>query len=238
MNKGEKIVKIIGKFKHLEKAKEAYSKVIRHFSFWEIDSENSLWSKKVQSFVDKIEIDLIELWDCILENTQWSKEGIEGAIRTKEPDPRGRLIHEFNLILRRIEFESQQERKIKLANKPKTKKRATKAEMANRNKTVTIAAAQFKSKHDRLPTVDEIVYKTNYSRQQVYGTPAYKEGKIAKNSAYATSNLPGSSVQRSICYNHTSEEHSRAYRRSKADQNELDAMIDEQEEDDRSNFVK
>lgn len=109
MDKGEKILKIIEKFETLEKVKKEYSKAILRRRFDQIDSLDSLWSKTGQLLVNKIEIDLVGLWDCILVNTQWSKEGIEGAIRTKEPDRMERLIQEFNLIRRRLEFELQPE---------------------------------------------------------------------------------------------------------------------------------
>jgi hypothetical protein len=135
--------------------------------------------------------------------------------------------------------ESGQEEKA--VNKPanaKTKKRPTKADMANRNKAVTLAAVQFKAKHDRLPTVDEIVDETRYSQSQVYATNAYKEGKIAKSSAKATAEVTGSSVQKSEYYSQKSEGHSRADRRAKSEQDELDVLIDKQKEDDGSDFVK
>ena len=120
MDKGEKILKIIEKLKTLEKVEKKYSKAIRHFRFYQIDSLNSLWSKTGQLHVNKIETDLVELWDCILVNTQWSKERIEGAIRAREPDRMERLIHEFNLIRRRLEFESQPEQSKPAETEQKT----------------------------------------------------------------------------------------------------------------------
>lgn len=118
------------------------------------------------------------------------------------------------------------------------KKRPTKTEMANRNKAVAMAAAQFKVGHNRLPTVDEIVDETKYSRNEIYATSAYKEGKIARSSAKATTEITGSSVQKTEYYSQKSEEHSRTDRRSKSDQAELDALIDKQKEDDGSDFAK
>lgn len=68
------------------------------------------------------------------------------------------------------------------------KKRATKSEMDNRNAAVTAAAAEFHAGHDRLPTVGEIAAQTGFSRQQIYSTTSYKEGKIARRSSKSASN--------------------------------------------------
>jgi len=67
------------------------------------------------------------------------------------------------------------------------KKRATKAEMDDRNRLVMMAAIKFQARHERLPTVGEIVAETGYSRRQVYSTTPYKRGKIARDLAKSTS---------------------------------------------------
>ena len=63
-------------------------------------------------------------------------------------------------------------------------------------------------------------------------------GSILADGAIATTEITGGSVQKSQQYGRESEEHSRANRRSKSDQAQLDALIDEQDDDDRSDFVK
>jgi len=122
--------------------------------------------------------------------------------------------------------------------KKQKKQRPTAAEMKNRNQAVAMTAAQLKAKYDRLPTVDEIVAETKYSRQQVYATYAYKEGKIAKQSAKVITDLTGRSVKESEYFTEKSIRHSRARRRSEADQGELDALIDEHKKDENSNRVQ
>jgi len=117
------------------------------------------------------------------------------------------------------------------------KKRPTKAEMANRNKIVAMAAAEIKRDYDRLPTVPEIIEKTKLTPNRVYATTPYKEGKIAKSSAKAATEMTGRSVHESQQFSETSELHSRAYKRSKAEQAELDALIEEQEKDNGSGRV-
>ena len=107
--------------------------------------------------------------------------------------------------------------------------RPTAAEMANRNKAVTMAAIEIGAKYDRLPTVDEIMRETKCTRHQIYATNAYKEGKIASRSAKLTTEMTGGSI--------TSSERSGVNRRNKADQDELDILVDKQKEDDSSDFV-
>jgi len=126
----------------------------------------------------------------------------------------------------------------KLTGKPKTRHRSTKAEIENRNRTVARVAAIFKAEHDHLPSVDDIVAATEYSRQQVYYTNTYKEGKIAKESARAATQMTGGSVAQSEHVGRVSEQRSRVERRSRADQDTLDALIDEQSEDNKAKFVK
>lgn len=120
------------------------------------------------------------------------------------------------------------------ANKARKKKRPTAMEMKNRNKAIAMDAAKFEAKHDCLPTVGDIMQITGFARQQVYTTDAYKEGKIAKQSAKLTGEATGSIVRESELYGNNSIQHSRANRRSKADQAEHDALIDAQAKDDKS----
>lgn len=118
------------------------------------------------------------------------------------------------------------------------KKRPTKAEMANRNKAVAMAAAKFKDEHDCLPSVDDIMGETKYTREEIYETGAYADGKIARRSAKAATGTTGASVAESEQFDRASEQHSRVNRRSKAEQDELDKLIDNQKEDDSSAFVR
>jgi predicted RNA-binding Zn-ribbon protein involved in translation (DUF1610 family) len=76
------------------------------------------------------------------------------------------------------------------------KKRATRAEMAHRNAAVTTAAIEFQTRHGRPPTVGEIAAETGCSRQQIYSTTSYKEGKIARNSSKSTSSFMAGKVDR------------------------------------------
>lgn len=115
--------------------------------------------------------------------------------------------------------------------KNSTKHRPTKAEMANRNKAVAMAAAQFEAEHGCLPSVDDVIKETELSRPQIYATDAYREGKIAKSSAKVAGEMTGGSIQKTEYYNRESEEHARVKKRTKAEQAELDALIDEQKED-------
>ncbi|MHC4462172.1 MAG: hypothetical protein ACYS6W_11390 [Planctomycetota bacterium] len=126
---------------------------------------------------------------------------------------------------------------IKVATKKK--KRPTAADMEIRNKAVAMAAAQLQAKYDRLPSVDEVIAETKnkYTHSQIYATSAYKEGKIAKASAKLTTESTGSSITESEQFGERSIEHSRAKRRTKSDQADLDALIDQQEKDDSSDFV-
>ncbi len=115
--------------------------------------------------------------------------------------------------------------------------RPTKAEMGMRNKAVTMAAVEIQMKYDRLPTVNEIMIETKLSLNQIYATAPYKEGKIAKSSARVATEMTGGSVHENPQFSETSELHSRAKRRSKTEQHELDELIDQQVKDQNSNFV-
>ena len=120
----------------------------------------------------------------------------------------------------------------------KTKrKRAGQKELKIRNCTIAAATTEITLTYDRLPTVSEVMEKTTLTRQQIYGSPLYKEGRIARASAVATEAMTGSSVQKSEFFSETSEEHCRRKNRSKADQVEIDALADQQSTDDKSNFV-
>ncbi|MDD5457843.1 MAG: hypothetical protein PHF37_00395 [Phycisphaerae bacterium] len=117
------------------------------------------------------------------------------------------------------------------------KKRPTQKEMADRNRSIALAAAKFQTSHGRLPNVDDIVRETSYTPKQIYHTDPYKEGKIAKNTAKVTNEITGSSVASSEYFGDKSTQHTRAKKRSKADQAELDAFIEEQTEDKNSRYV-
>ena len=124
------------------------------------------------------------------------------------------------------------------AEPAKTKKkrnRPTAQDMVNRNRAVMLAAAEIKSKYDRLPTVGEIMDATGYSRDEIYATNAYKENKIAKKSAKLTSEMTGSSTTSTEHISKQSVQHTRASRQAKSDQDELEALVDEQEKDSSSN---
>lgn len=111
------------------------------------------------------------------------------------------------------------------------RKRPTQTDMENRNRAVAMAAGEISRDHDRLPTVSEIVEKTKLTRNQIYATDPYKEGKIAKRTAKAAGEMIGGSVQRSEFYGGKSEEHGRGRRRSESEQAELDVLLEEHKED-------
>jgi len=131
--------------------------------------------------------------------------------------------------------QTQQPQQIKPVKK--SKKRSTKAEMGNRNKAIAMAAAKFKAEYDRLPTVDEIIAETKYTRNQIYATNAYTEGKIAKPSAKLTAEMTGNSITTSEQFSEKSIQHSRTDRRTKSEQDELNALIDQQKKDCNSDFA-
>jgi hypothetical protein len=117
------------------------------------------------------------------------------------------------------------------------KKRPAAAEMENRNRAVAMAAAEVRTEYDRLATVSEIMDKTKLTADQIYATAPYKEGKIARRSAKLNAEMTGRSIAASEQFGEKSIEHSRAKRRTKSDQVELDALIDQQKKDDASNVV-
>lgn len=117
------------------------------------------------------------------------------------------------------------------------KNRPTKQEMENRNRIVIAAVIEIEGRYHRPPTVEEIIEKTGLERQQIYSTDAYKNGKIVKKGAKVTTDLTGSSITDSEYFSENSEQHGRARRRSKSQQTELDLLIEQQEQDDKSNFV-
>jgi len=125
-----------------------------------------------------------------------------------------------------------------IVSKKDKKRRPTAAEMENRNRAVAMAAAEVQAKYDRLATVSEIIEETKLTAEQIYATTPYREGKIAKKSAKLTTEMTGSSVTETEYFGNKSIEHSRATRRTKSDQTELDALIDEQEKDNSSNFAQ
>ena len=185
-----------------------------------------------------VEDEAYELINMLL---KWANEKFSNCF--VEPDKRyytitcsdEELENEWEMVLAKLQLSissgSQQQEQS-------TRKRPTKAEMENRNRAVAMAAAKFKTEHDRLPTVDEIVGITKYSRNQIYSTDAYEEEKIAKSSAKVSTEMMGGSVHETEYYSKKSEEHGRAKKRSKAEQAEMDALIDEQKKDDKSDRVQ
>jgi hypothetical protein len=119
----------------------------------------------------------------------------------------------------------------------KKRHRVTKQDMKKRNKEVATVASTFKNEYGRLPNVFEMVDATEYTRPEIYRTNTYKEGKIAKRSARVATEMTGSTVVDSEYFSNTSQQHSRVKRKSKAEQDVLDALIDNQKQDDKSNFV-
>jgi hypothetical protein len=100
-----------------------------------------------------------------------------------------------------------------------------------------MAAGKFQVEHDCLPTVDEMVGVTKYTRAQIYSTAAYKEGKIAKSSARPAAEMLGRSVNETEQFDAKSPQAARTGRKSQAAQAELDALIDQQMHDDNSRFA-
>lgn len=127
-------------------------------------------------------------------------------------------------------------KEIFCSDEKRAKSRPTATEMARRNKAVAYAAGEIKLKCGRLPNVDEIIKATKYTRQEIYATSAYLEGKIVKQSAKRTKDLIGSATE-SEQFKDKSTEHARTDRRSESQQAELDALMDEQEQDDGSNRI-
>lgn len=175
-----------------------------------------------------------------------------GGVTEQDLKSYGNLCWSWRKAVRRFNMcmpsEGQQREQVKVRdteqNREKSdtetkakRKRSTKADIENRNNVVEVAVIKFKAEHERPPTVDEIMAKTKYSRQQVYWTDAYQEGKMAKSSAKATTEMIGGSIQRTEYYGDKSEEHGRAKKRSKSKQAELDALIDEHKKDDESDRV-
>ena len=88
---------------------------------------------------------MVELWDCILENTEWNKAGIENAISSRKHDEIcriDRLIHELEKIKHKMEIESQQ----LSPEKPAEKEQDTPPAKGEKEKTNIINIRQsFKS---------------------------------------------------------------------------------------------
>jgi len=192
-------------------------------------ADNISVTLKVLLYDDKL-MDMfndVDLWDEAVTNA--------GAVFKKAAE----YCNELENLTARLELACEQEnrRDDKGARRDRTKDRPTAVEMGTRNKVVARAAGEIQANHGRLPTVDEIFAETGYSRQQIYSTNAYKDGKIAKSTARLTSEMAGSSVTESEYFGKRSVKHSRAIRRSKSEQDELDALIDEQAKEDKSDFV-
>ena len=109
----QKVSEIIEKLETLKKAKKRYVVESSKHHWSRVDLENSLWSKIAQPIINKIEIDLVELWPCIIENGsgKWTRAGIEDAIESIKPDLMDPLIQEFKVIRRKLEIKSQQQPK-------------------------------------------------------------------------------------------------------------------------------
>ena len=118
------------------------------------------------------------------------------------------------------------------------KNRPTKREMENRNRSVLLIAAEIQSHNGRLATVEEIEDKTGFSKQQIYATAAYKEGRIQQAGAKATTEMTGSSVADTEYFSEKSEQHGRVRRRSKSQQAELDLLVEQQAQEKKSRYVK
>lgn len=163
----------------------------------------------------------------------------KGVIICTDPDNYGRIEFDTeSLRYWEINKDKLPQSKSKPAKKKQVKRsRATQKELEDRNRAVAMASAKFTSEHDRLPTVTDIVTITSYERQQIYSTEAYKEGKIIKASAKATNELTGSSATETEYFDEKSINHSRAKRRSKTEQAMLDSLIEQQAEDNKSNYV-
>jgi hypothetical protein len=119
----------------------------------------------------------------------------------------------------------------------KKRKRAGQKEMKNRNRVIAGAVIEITDTYGRLPSVSEVVEKTALTQQQIYGSPSYKEGRIARASAITTEAMTGSSVQKTEFFGEKSEEHCRRRNRSKAEQAEIDVLADQQRADDTSPYV-
>ena len=100
-----------------------------------------------------------------------------------------------------------------------------------------LAATKFNAEYGRFPRVDEIRSKTGYSPNQIYATNAYNEYKILRRSAKLTNEMMGKSVAAGEQFGNKSIEHSRADRQSKSDQDQIDALIDQQNKDATSDHI-
>lgn len=129
------------------------------------------------------------------------------------------------------------DKKVKEKKSTKSKNRPKQAEMNKRNMTVALFASNFISEHDRLPNVDEIIAITKFTRNQIYATDAYKDGKIAKNSAKVATEMIGRSVHETEQFTNTSETHSRVEKRCRSEQAVIDALISDQKKDYKSDYV-
>lgn len=119
----------------------------------------------------------------------------------------------------------------------KKRKRAGQKEMKNRNRVIAGAVIEITDTYGRLPSVSEVVEKTALTQQQIYGSPSYKAGKIARASAKMADDMTGNSIQKSEFYGERSQEHGRRKNQSRAKQAEVDALADQQRADDNSHFV-
>lgn len=162
-----------------------------------------------------------------------------GVFVCNDPDYGGRLEFERGAF-QNWEINPAKLPKVKPSKKPSRpkadKKRATKKQLQERNQAVANMVAIFYAKHERSPTVDEVMKETGFTRNQVYHTDAYKERQIAKASSKPTQELTGASIHSSEQYSGRSHQHCRASRRSKTEQAHLDALIEDQQRDQNSQY--
>jgi len=126
----EKISAMIEEFETLQRAKEKYysyqqSHSKAHLGLSPDSIEKALWSE-AQQLIDEIEVDLVELWDCIEDCTTgednfggWViptgtfRQNISRDINSRDPNIMAPLIQQFKRVQRRLEIESQQEQQRK-----------------------------------------------------------------------------------------------------------------------------
>ncbi len=122
-------------------------------------------------------------------------------------------------------------------NKKTKRRRATQKDIENRNRVIAGGVIEITDTYGRLPSVSEVMEKTALTQQQIYASPPYKAGKIARASAKMADDMTGNSIQKSEFYGERSQEHGRRKNQSRAKQAEVDALADQQRADDNSHFV-
>ena len=122
-------------------------------------------------------------------------------------------------------------------NKKTKRRRATQKDIENRNRVIAGGVIEITDTYGRLPSVSEVMQKTALTQQQIYASPSYKAGKIARASAKVADDMTGRSIQKSEFYGERSQEHGRRKNQSKAKRAEVDVLVDQQTVDDNSRFV-